>query len=250
MKSKKCPQCGFVGWSDAEYCKACGAQISFDQREGQQTGMAVAALVLGIISFLTVGLLGVGAIAGIVLASVAMGRVKREPWKYGGRGMAIAGLVLSITSLASLLPFAMIAAIAIPNLLAARMAANEGSAIHTIRVLSQAEATYQNVIGKYGTLDDLASQGLIDSQLATGSKNGYRFSVELTETDAPGFAVVGVPMEYRSSGRRSFYIDESFVIRAADNHGGPSTKMDAPLYNDSDYPPLARPARHAPDPVY
>ena len=144
----------------------------------------------------------------------------------------------------------MIAAISIPNLLAARMAANEGSAIHSIRVLSQAEATYQNVIGKYGTLDDLASQGLIDSQLATGSKNGYRFSVELTETEAPGFAVVGVPMEYRSSGRRSFYIDESFVIRAADNHGGPSTKMDAPLDNDSDYPPLARPARHAPDLVY
>ena len=245
MTSKKCAKCSFVGWSDTGHCKACGAQL--DQPEGQKTGMAIAALALGIISFLTFGLLGVGAIAGIVLASVAMGRVKREPRRYGGHGMAIAGLVLSITSLVSLVPVGIIAAIAIPNLLAARVAANEGSAISSIRTLSQAEVTYHDLINKYGTLDDLASQGLIDTQLASGSRYGYNFSIELTtnEMNEPGFSVVGVPREYRSSGRRSFFVDESLVIRAADNHGGPSTKMDAPLYTEADYPPLARPAEYA-----
>lgn len=255
MKSKKCGACGFVGWSDVEYCKACGAQLgnSWTEPEGQKTGMAIAALTLGVLSFLTFGLLGAGAITGIILASVAMSRVKREPHKYGGRGMAIAGLVLSITSLASLVPFGLVAAIAIPNLLAARMAANEGSAQHSLRIITQAEFTYHDILNKYATLDELAAQNLIDSQLATGSKNGYKFSVEPTtdETNVEGFAVVAVPLEYRSSGRRSFYVDQSLVLRAADNHGGPASKLDAPLNVDSDYPSPARRVEYSPQqPVY
>jgi len=250
MTSKKCAKCGFVGWSDADYCKACGADLY--QPESQKSGMAIAALAIGIISFLTFGLLGVGGIVGIILACVAMSRNKREPSRYGGHGMALAGLVLSIISLVSLVPVGIMAAIAIPNIFAARTAAYESSALHSIRTLSQAEATYYNVFGKYGRLDELAAQGLIDSQLATGSKNGYTFSVELTtnELNAPGFAVAAVPMEYRSTGRRSFYCDESFVIRAADNHGGPPAKTDTPLDTESDYPPLARPAEYPRRPVY
>src|SRR5215216_490297 len=140
MKSTKCVECGFVGWSDVEKCKACGAPLhqrsaslplptpgydSWNQPdEGQKKGLAIFSLVLGILSFFTFGLLGVGAITGIILAAVAMSKVKREPWKYGGRGMAIAGLTLSIISLVSVVPVGIIASIAIPNLLAARMAAN------------------------------------------------------------------------------------------------------------------------------
>ena len=147
MKSTKCVECGFVGWSDVENCKACGAPFSqrsttlppaspgYDSwsqsAEGQKKGLAIFSLVLGILSFFTFGLLGVGAITGIILAVVAMGKVKREPWRYGGRGMAIAGLTMSIISLVSVVPVAIIASIAVPNLLAARMAANEGSAIHS-----------------------------------------------------------------------------------------------------------------------
>src|SRR5437763_15406463 len=118
MKSAKCLQCGFVG-SDAEYCKACGAFLgqgaannNWNQTEGQKKGLAIFSLVLGIISFFTFGLLGLGAIAGIILAAIAMARVKREPWKYGGRGIAIAGLVLSITSLVTVVPVGIIASIA------------------------------------------------------------------------------------------------------------------------------------------
>ena len=86
MKSTKCVECGFVGWSDVEHCKACGAplgQRSHDlptptpvyntsyeepyEEEGPKKGMAIAALVLGIIGFFTAGLIFVGAITGIVL---------------------------------------------------------------------------------------------------------------------------------------------------------------------------------------
>ena len=240
MKSTKCLQCGFVGWSDIENCKSCGAPLNQglqadgshtpgDHSEGQQKGLAVAALILGLLSFLTFGLLGVGAVIGIILSVKAMGRVNREPWKYGGRGMAIAGLVLSITSLASALPVGIVAAIAIPNLLAARRAANEASAIHTLKTISSAEFAYQSSLAKFGTLEELAANGLIDKNLASGNKNGYRFEVTLDSSNPEAFEVTGVPVTYGSSGTRSFYVDESFVIRAGDNSGGPSSKLDEPL---------------------
>jgi type IV pilus assembly protein PilA len=250
MKSTKCPACGFVGWSDLEYCKACGAAFgqhpayaahasqAWNEGGGQKRGLAIASLVLGIFSFFTFGLLGVGAIIGIVLAVMAMSRVKNEPWKYGGRGIAIAGLVLSITSLATAVPIGIIAAIAIPNLLQARIAANEGSAIHSLRTISAAEMTYQAQFQKYGTLEELAAASLIDPKLATGTKSGYRFTVELTDESAAagefdqspgGFAVSCVPVDYRHSGRRSFFVDETSVVRGADNVGMPSSTSDPPL---------------------
>ena len=251
MKSTKCLACGFVGWSDLEFCKACGAALgqgavyagqanpgSWNESQGQKKGLAIASLVLGILSFFTFGLLGVGAIIGIVLAVIAMSKVKNEPWTYGGRGIAIAGLVLSITSLVTAVPVGIIAAIAIPNLLQARMAANEGSAIQSLRTICAAEATYQAQFDRYGTLEELAAASLIDPKLASGTKSGYRFTVEVTSegtvtnefgTSSGGFAVVGVPVDYRSSGMRSFFVDETHIVRGADNVGMPSSATDPPL---------------------
>ena len=273
MKSTKCVECGFVGWSDVENCKACGAPLGqrshdlptpapvytshYDQPEydeGPKKGLAIAALVLGIIGFFTVGLVGVGAIVGIILACVAMSRIKRDPWQYGGRGMAIAALVLNIVSLVSFVPMGIIAAIAVPNLLASRRAANEGSAMSSLRTLASAEMTYQATRGngKYGTLSDLAADGLIDAKLATGTKNGYTFLVEVTTTEEnyPGFEVVGVPTSYGNTGIRSFYIDETGVIRAGNNAGKPSSKMDLPVDHDFDYSDRSRRADYSAQPVY
>lgn len=252
MKSTKCQSCGLVGFSANGICKICGAPLiervapvappranygpPTQLPEGQKKGMAIAALVLGIISFLTFGLLGVGAITGIILAVVAMNKARREPWVYGGRTLAIAALVLNVTSLATVVPVGIIAAIAIPNLLAARRAANEGSAIATLRTVSSAEATYQSIFQKFGTLEELASENLIDPALATGLKNGYRFSLEITksEDNLEGFDLVAVPETYQRSGRRSFFVDESGVIRGGDNQGRPSTEFDRPLQTDYD----------------
>ncbi|MDW8303309.1 MAG: prepilin-type N-terminal cleavage/methylation domain-containing protein [Acidobacteriota bacterium] len=72
-----------------------------------------------------------------------------------------------------------IAAIAIPNLLASRRAANEASAISSLRTLTSAQATYQSTVGggNYATaLSDLQSAGLIDSVLGGGTKSGYTFA--------------------------------------------------------------------------
>ena len=277
MKSTKCVECGFVGWSDVEHCKACGAPLGqrshdlpsptpvynssydeLDHEEGPKKGLAIAALVLGIIGFFTGGILFAGAITGIILACIAMSRAKRDPWQYGGHGMAVAALVLNIVALVSFVPMGIIAAIAIPNLLASRRAANEGAAQSSLRTLHAAEATYQATkgAGNFGTLSELSAEGLIDSKLATGTKSGYKFTVELTtnETNYPGFAVVGVPMTYggvEGSGVRSFYIDETGVIRGGDHFGRPATKEDLPLNSSSnDFYDRSRRTDYRSQPVY
>jgi prepilin-type N-terminal cleavage/methylation domain-containing protein len=79
-----------------------------------------------------------------------------------------------------------IAAIAIPNLLAARRSANEGSAISGLRTLHGAQMTYASTYGNgnyagavgAGTtaaLSELATPGLVDQVMGTGTKAGYNF---------------------------------------------------------------------------
>ncbi|MFN0279953.1 MAG: type II secretion system protein [Pyrinomonadaceae bacterium] len=79
-----------------------------------------------------------------------------------------------------------IAAIAIPNLLAARRSANEGSAVSALRTLHGAQMTYASTYGNgnyagstgaMGTTSfgQLATPALIDSTLGTGTKSGYSF---------------------------------------------------------------------------
>ena len=73
-----------------------------------------------------------------------------------------------------------IAAIAIPNLLAARRSANEGSAISAMRTLHGAQMTYGSTYGNGSYSDGLTSlggtNGLVDSVLASGQKSGYDFA--------------------------------------------------------------------------
>jgi len=262
MKSTKCPSCGFVGFLNAGNCKGCGQPIveqsyaftpaptpysdnSYYQTEPSDAkkGLAIASLILGIVGFATFGLVGVGAVVGIILAVIAINRVKEDPWQYGGRSLAIAGLILNIVSLVGAIPVGIIAAIAIPNLYAARMAANEGSAVSTMRTLHSAEATYQSLYGRYGSLDELAARNLVDYQTGMGRKNGYEFTVELKPSpysNVDGFEVVARPQGYKSSGRRSFFVDETGVIRAGDKEGGPLTRFDAPLQDGYDRYPSTR----------
>ena len=126
-----------------------------------------------------------------------------------------------------------IAAIAIPNLLASRRAANEGSAQSSVRTLHSSEATYQATSGNgnYGDLADLRAVQLVDSQLAGGAKSGYSFT--LAKTDATLDATTGSvtsPALFRATanpsqatagitqtGTRRFGINQSgnFVVDAA-----------------------------------
>ena len=92
-----------------------------------------------------------------------------------------------------------IAAIAIPNLLRARMAANESSAVGSIRTLNTAEVIYNSSYPTVGFATSLAQLGgtggactptsagscLIDSVLTAGTKSGYTFGAGVTAATTP-----------------------------------------------------------------
>ena len=110
---------------------------------------------------------------------------------------------------------AIIAAIAIPNLLSSRRAANEASAISSLRSIHSAEATYQATLGgntRYGTLAELggAPSGLIDSTLAAGAKSGYAFALTLDGT-ALQYCATATPSS-ATTGFRVFAVSTAGVI--------------------------------------
>lgn len=112
---------------------------------------------------------------------------------------------------------AIVAAIAIPNLLASRRAANESSAIASLRTIHSAQATYFATTGSntnYGDLAALGGANLIDSALAAaGNKSGYTFALSRNAA-APftTYCATAVPQTAGSTGDRSFAVNVQGVI--------------------------------------
>jgi type IV pilus assembly protein PilA len=119
-----------------------------------------------------------------------------------------------------------IAAIAIPNLLRSRIAANQASAVGSLRTLNTAEITYSSTfnVGFSATMSDLGpganptstAAGLIDSVLALGSKSGYTFTYTAGASDASGrintYSFTAIPIT-ASTGTNYYFTDQSGVIR-------------------------------------
>jgi prepilin-type N-terminal cleavage/methylation domain-containing protein len=117
-----------------------------------------------------------------------------------------------------------IAAIAIPNLLQARVAANEASAVASLRTITMAQVSYNDNYPTVGFAPALANLGgtacdapdqngacLIDSLLAAGTKNGYTFSSTGIGANPFGqYLSVGLPIS--GSGNRSFCSTEDGTI--------------------------------------
>jgi len=108
---------------------------------------------------------------------------------------------------------ALLAAIAIPSFLRARLNANESAAISALHTISAAAQSYRSVNPTYpGTLASLAcaNPAYIDNVLGSGAKQGYSFYLEgYTFT----FSATARPITYQRTGVRSFYVDESGIIR-------------------------------------
>ena len=75
--------------------------------------------------------------------------------------------------------------------------------------------------------------------MARDIRSGYRFKVEVfnASSESPAtFSVMAVPAEYGASGRRSFFVDETGVIRGEDNHGLEASKSTPPVNFNQRYP--------------
>jgi type IV pilus assembly protein PilA len=137
-----------------------------------------------------------------------------------------------------------IAAIAIPNFLRAKIVTNESSAVSSIHAITTAEITYSsvyNTIGFSAALSDLGDGGtspcpgiatascFIDAVLASGTKSGYNFTYVQDASFAPsvGFTINATPVTPDVSGVRGFFSDQSNVIRA--NSPSPANSGSPPL---------------------
>jgi hypothetical protein len=104
-------------------------------------------------------------------------------------------------------------------------ARNEAITRSKLRMIASAEATYRATAGngRYGTLGELVEASLIAKE--STETEGYKIEVTL---NANGFEVTAVPLEYGKSGKLSFFLDETGVLRQADRAGGPANVADKP----------------------
>lgn len=233
-----CQKCGAAIQESGGFCGQCGQAAlpapgqpiaapptaAPSLETGETSGKALASLLTGIFGLLLFPI----AIAAIILGHMSRSEIRKSNGRLKGDGMATAGLVMGYGAFA-IIPFILIiAAIAIPNLLRARMAANEASAVGSVRVLNIAEISYLSTYraGYTCNLSSLGGKGesspssdraqLVDDLLASGRKSGYRFELRNcvnSEADGHKYQVVADPLVSNQTGVRAFCSDESGVIR-------------------------------------
>jgi type II secretory pathway pseudopilin PulG len=153
--------------------------------------------------------------------------------------MALAGLIMGYISIAAIPLILIIAAIAIPSLLRARMLANESAAASTVRTINTAQSTYSSVYGK-GYAADLATLGsgsqsscaqpshehacLLDHVVANSTcragawctRQGYEFNVTATcgaDGSCSEYVITATPVQQGTSGTKNFCSTSDLIIR-------------------------------------
>lgn len=114
---------------------------------------------------------------------------------------------------------AIVAALAIPNIIAARKHANEGAAIGNLKTVVSAQTLFKEQDKEndtnfdYGTLVELSTEGVVDVVIGTGTRQGYLFRVEYSATTSD-FLWYGTcnPALPRSSGDLYFCVNQRGVI--------------------------------------
>ena len=136
-----------------------------------------------------------------------------------------------------------LSAIAVPNLLSSKRAANEAAAISALRVISSGEATYRVTAGggNYGDLATLATLNFVDAKVGGATiagpgspRTGFLFSAEtVAGVGAPAYDAKAQPFLHTSAsllfatGSRSFYVNELGVMYFNTTDTAPTCTADA-----------------------
>lgn len=127
-------------------------------------------------------------------------------------GFSLIELLIVVTIIA------IVASIAVPNMLASRRAANEGSAQQSMRTIASCEITYLHTkgAGNYADLTQLGQEILTDSVLSSGTKSGYSFVINPVSGTQPqywAYAIPTITSGIGKTGSRRFGISEDGVLR-------------------------------------
>jgi type IV pilus assembly protein PilA len=258
-----CRNCGMANPDSGQYCSKCGSPLSSAAAarttpgptpvpggsfatppitgDAPTSGKAIASLVCGIFTFFLPA-----SIAAIILGHLSLSEIRNSAGRIGGRGIATTGLVLGYLGL-TIIPIMIVAAIAIPNLLRARMAANEASAVGSLRSVNTAAMVYASkfengfpssleVLGEATAGDSTCNHAaILHLSLISGRKHGYIFTYTpqfpdgatapvispkaaakgCTAGGASGYTVTADPLQRNTTGMHSFFTDQTGVIRVA-----------------------------------
>jgi hypothetical protein len=205
-------------------------------------GGAIASMVLGIASFVLC-LSFFSGIPAVIVGHISRSKIKKSGGRLKGDGMALAGLILGYISFLSI---PILAAIVIPNVLRARISANEAAAASTVRTINTTQITYSTTYPEQGYARDLATLGgnctsgtaehacLLDSQLGQANctagvwcqKGQYKFTISSncaparfgeqqqgTDNACSEYVIAATPIN-SNAGRRSYCSISDAVIRS------------------------------------
>jgi prepilin-type N-terminal cleavage/methylation domain-containing protein len=130
---------------------------------------------------------------------------------------------------------AILAALAIPNLIGSRKAANETNAISQLRTIITAQESYKsrNLGGtnKYGTLAELKTKKLVNWPTATFTKNSYTFSDVIAAPTTTEWGVAAKADDANSGDREFVATNDGFVRSKAQGTALPTTVADAQAWD-------------------
>jgi type IV pilus assembly protein PilA len=124
----------------------------------------------------------------------------------------------------------LLASIAVPNLMKARRAANEASAVSTLKLIAGGQLVYRQTQGQYTTLASLNQESIVDNLVGSGVKSGYIFESSPGTSPADEYtatATPSVPAGVAASGVRYFFIMQDHVLRY--EMTGPANSTSTPL---------------------
>jgi type IV pilus assembly protein PilA len=237
---RPCPSCSQAIGEYAQVCPYCRSNLigtSAVPGQAETSGKAIGSLVCGFFFVFPPS-----AILAVIMGHLSLSEIRRSAGRLGGKGVAIAGLVLGYAGL-SFIPILIIAAIAIPNLLRAKMAANEASAVTSLRAYNTALAKFAVQCPEQGyppdptylVLDGSApvtcppppgSPALVPAGATLPVKWGYQyFYIPMKRDDAGHILKYGLaadPVAPGATGIRHFYTDETGIIRSSLGSGADS----------------------------